>query len=340
MLASSNPNDSRSGPAAVRIRDLSVEFRMDERTIPAVRSVQLDIPEGRILGLIGESGSGKSTVAFAMVNQVPRPGVITQGTVDYAGFGTLFDKPGEVQRRFRWQHVSVVFQAAQNTLNPLLRVRAQVEDIARAHGITDTAAVVEHARNLCTTVHLDADRVLRSYPHELSGGMRQRLGVVLALLLNPKIVILDEPTTALDVLSQEAVIDIIRRINRDLGLTILFITHDLSVVAELADDVAVMYAGRVVEQGTVEQVFARPRHPYTQGLVRAIPPLFGDLSRVRAMPGAPPNPSNLPSGCPFHPRCPVRIAVCETDEPPLSAVGEGRLVACHVAARNEGVILA
>lgn len=327
-------------PEAVRVRDLSVEFRMDQITIPAVRNVQLDIPEGRILGLIGESGSGKSTVAFALVNQVPKPGHITSGTVEFEGFGTLFDKPEETQRRFRWQHVSVVFQAAQNTLNPLMRVKAQIEDIAKAHGIQNTEGVVTHARDLCTMVHLDADRVMRSYPHELSGGMRQRLGVVLALLLNPKVIILDEPTTALDVLSQEAVIDIIRRINQDLGLSIVFITHDLSVVAELSHDVAVMYAGKVVEQGSVEQVFASPRHPYTQGLVRAIPPLFGDLSEVHAMPGSPPNPANLPRGCPFHPRCPSRIAICEQVEPDLTQLPDGRTVSCHVVAQSEEVSLA
>ena len=325
---------------AIRVRDLSVEFRMDDRILPAVRNVHLDVPQGRILGLIGESGSGKSTVAFAMVNQVPKPGHITSGTVEFEGFGTLFDKPDEVQRRFRWQQVSVVFQAAQNTLNPLMRIRAQIEDIAKAHGIQNTEGVVQHARDLCTTVHLDADRVMRSYPHELSGGMRQRLGVVLALLLNPKVIILDEPTTALDVLSQESVIDIIRRINAELGLTIVFITHDLSVVAELAHDVAVMYAGRVVEQGTVEQVFTRPRHPYTQGLVKAIPPLFGDLSDVHAMPGSPPNPAHLPSGCPFHPRCPSRIAICEQVEPQFVRTPDGRSVACHVVAQNEEVSLA
>jgi peptide/nickel transport system ATP-binding protein len=321
---------------AVRVKNLSVEFHIDRIVVPAVRDFSVAIPEGKIFGLIGESGSGKSTVAFAMVNQVPSPGHITSGSVEYEGFGSLYDKSDEVQRLFRWKHVSVVFQAAQNTLNPLMRVRAQIEDIARAHGIRHTSAVVEHARNLCRAVHLDPDRVLHAYPHELSGGMRQRVGVVLALLLNPKLIILDEPTTALDVLSQESVVDSIRRINSDLGLTILFITHDLSLIGELADNVGVMYAGRLVEQGPVRPVFSAPRHPYTQGLIRAIPPLFGDLSRVRPMIGQPPRPTHLPSGCPFHPRCPVKVAVCDQVDPPLLPHEDGRLVACHVARGNGG----
>jgi peptide/nickel transport system ATP-binding protein len=308
---------------------------LEETVVPAVRALTMSVPEGKIFGLIGESGSGKSTVAFALVNQVPVPGHITGGSVEYEGFGTLYDKSDEVQRLFRWKHVSVVFQAAQNTLNPLMRVEAQILDIAHDHGIAATDAVVEHAKNLCRAVHLDPDRVLKSFPHELSGGMRQRVGVVLALLLNPRLIILDEPTTALDVLSQESVVDSIRRLNRDLHLTIIFITHDLSLVGELADNVAVMYAGHVVEQGSRRQVFREPKHPYTQGLIRAIPPLLGDLTKVRPLDGSPPSPTHLPPGCPFHPRCPVRQSVCERIDPSLLPMADGRLVACHVAHGDE-----
>ena len=324
------PAGSAMSQAAVSVRGLTVDFVLDDRVVHAVREIELNVPKGRILGIVGESGSGKSTLAFAMVNQVLKPGVIRQGAVHYAGFGNLLQKTDEEQRVFRWRHVSVVFQAAQNTLNPLLRIDGQVRHLALDHGFDDSSDVVQRGRDLFTLMHLDAERVMRSYPHELSGGMRQRVGVAFALLLSPEVMILDEPTTALDVLSQEAVVEIVRAINRDLGVTIVFITHDLSVVAELADHVAVMYAGRIVEQGGVNEVFAEPQHPYTRGLVRAIPPLFGDLSTVRPMPGQPPDPAALPRGCPFHVRCEHRLGICDQEEPGNRTLGDGRLVACHL----------
>lgn len=294
----------------------------------AVNNMTFHVQAGDSLGIVGESGSGKSTVAFALFDRVPAPGRIIGGDVTYFSVHNLFHMSEEDQRRLYWDRVAMVFQAAQNTLNPLLRVQRQIEDIADAHHM-DPKTAVQVADELCRMMYLDPQQALNAYPHELSGGMRQRVSIALALLLRPDLVVLDEPTTALDVISQAAVLRILNQVRADRQFALIFITHDISVIAEIVNRVIVMYAGRVVESGFVQDVIQHPRHPYTQGLVRSIPLLVGDLTATEGLRGQPANLLHLPSGCAFRERCPIAFARCAVEEPPLQTIGESGQVACH-----------
>jgi peptide/nickel transport system ATP-binding protein len=232
-------------------------------------------------------------------------------------------------RRFRWQECAMVFQAAQNALNPVTRVWDHMLDTVRAHRSMSRDEVRERSERLLRMVQLEPKRVLDAFPHELSGGMRQRVLIAMSLLLDPQILILDEPTTALDILTQRAIIDVLRSLRNQLKFAMLFISHDLSLAAELADRVATMYAGKIVELGDVRDIFYNPKHPYTLGLIQAVPPVAGDLYEISSIPGAPPSLLNLPSGCSFHPRCPYARERCAVDVPPLYAVSDGHVSACH-----------
>lgn len=298
--------------------------------VPAVNHVSFSVQAGESLGIVGESGSGKSTVAFALFDSVPAPGAITDGTIQYFGTHDLLSMSEETQRRLFWEKIAMVFQAAQNTLNPLLRIRQQILDIADAHDI-DGRKALETARELCSTMYLDPHRVLNAYPHELSGGMKQRVSIALALLLDPALIVLDEPTTALDVISQASVLRILNNVRQSRHLSLIFITHDVSVIAEIVDRVIVMYAGQIVESGPVRSVIQHPRHPYTQGLLASIPPLRGDLSQTTALAGQPANVLDLPPGCPFQDRCPSRFERCFHESPILLSDPETQSeVACHL----------
>lgn len=311
----------------LQVEDLVVEFALERGILRAVNGVSLEIRQGEIFALVGESGSGKSTLAFALLGLVPPPGHIVGGRVLFRGTDVL-QLNGEALREYRWRDVAMVFQAAQNVLNPVMRVVDHFLDTARDHGVTDAQEVLAWARQLLEMVRLEPDRVLQAYPHELSGGMRQRVAIALSLLLKPRLLILDEPTTALDVVTQAYILEILSDVRRELDLTMLLLTHDMSVVAKVADRVGVLYAGRVMEVGDVETIFYRPRHPYTVGLISAAPSLVGDLDRKRPIPGSPPDLINPPPGCPFAPRCAYATDRCAT-MPPLVAVGSGHWVACH-----------
>jgi peptide/nickel transport system ATP-binding protein len=316
------------------VRNLSVEYLTPRGVVKAVRNVNLEVYKGETLFIVGESGSGKSTLGFALLNLVPQPGYIKEGEVLYRVDGNevnLMKLPPDEQREFRWKHVSMVFQAALNSLNPVMRVWDQLYDTIKAHDRNvSREEAYEKVRNLLSLVRLDADRVLRAYPHQLSGGMRQRVMIAMALLLDPKIVILDEPTTALDLLTQKNIIEVLKNIKSKLGTTMIFITHDLSLAAELADRVAVMYAGRIVELGDVYEVFYRPKHPYTYALMKTVPKLTSVDEELYPIPGSPPDMVNMPPGCKFHPRCPYAADVCKQVEPPDEWVASGHLVACHL----------
>lgn len=311
------------------IKDLSVHYVTRYGTTRAVDHVSLDIPEGKVTALVGESGSGKTTLATSLLKMTA--GTIPNGEIVVAQRDILkLDK--EALRQFRWSEVAMVFQAAQSALNPVMTIRDQFIETAMEHDKRlSVAHIVQKASQLLGYVRLQPDRVLSSYPHELSGGMKQRTMIAFSLLLDPKLVVLDEPTTALDVITQDYIFDILEQINRDFGTTMLLVTHDIGIVARAADYVGVMYAGRLVEFGDTVQIFERPRHPYTKGLIEATPSLISNNQTIRQIGGIPPDLQNLPAGCAFHPRCPLAVDACRTQAPLLKQFDNGESVACHVA---------
>lgn len=325
-----------TAPAAVRIRGLTVVYPTPVGERPALAGVDLDLPAGSITGVVGESGSGKSTLAYTLLNAVPRPGRIVGGSVEISEVGEVTAMRGEPLRQMRGEDVGYVFQASQNSLNPLRRVGSQLLDLARSHRHPDPRGVLREAKVLAERMGLDPDRALSSYQHELSGGMRQRVGIIFALVLRAKVLILDEPTTALDMLSQASVLKIIREVHDERGLTTLLITHDMGVVGEMADRLVVLYGGRVVEEGPISEVLRGARHPYTQGLIGAIPRIAGDLAAARSLPGTPPDLSFLAEqGCVFRERCALRLPVCETVDPERLVLQDDHSVACHAVAEAE-----
>jgi peptide/nickel transport system ATP-binding protein len=333
------PEDStrnENAPVILSIENMSVEYKTPSGWMQAVRNVTMDIRAGDAVALIGESGSGKSTLGFALLRMLPRTARISSGTAIYRDRnGKTYDLTeidDKTFRRMRWREFSMVFQAAQNSLNPVLKVSDTFLETGRAHGMRSRHEIRQKALKLLQMVQLDPDRVYNSFPHELSGGMRQRVSIALALLLDPQLIILDEPTTALDIITQRAIIDVVKNLRDEFDFTMIFISHDLSLAAELADRVATMYAGEVVEYCNVRETFYNPHHPYTVGLLNAVPPIAGtDFTPLTAIPGATPNLLHIPSGCAFHPRCPYATDICVQEDPPLVLLEGTRnhLVACH-----------
>jgi len=309
------------------VRDLVVEYSIRQGSLRAVDGASLDVHPGELMAVVGESGCGKSTLAYSIIRHVPYPGEIKGGTILFDGQDVLgMDR--KALRQFRWKEIAIVFQAAQNALNPVMRIADQMVDTVLDHEKQPREQIIQRASSLLEMVRLNPDRVLRSYPFELSGGMRQRVIIALSLLLNPRMLILDEPTTALDVVTQVYILDILADIRQDLGLAMMLLTHDIAIVARVADRVAVMYAGQIVEEGAINDIFYHPRHPYTYGLIQSAPSLIGDLTKKKPIEGAPPNFLNMPSGCRFHPRCAYATSVCREKEPVMEASDRWR-VACH-----------
>ena len=319
------------------IAGLSVDYGEGEEATHAVVDVDLTLQRGEVLGLAGESGSGKSTLVYGATRLLRTPGVITAGDAwfypspaDPDQRINLIEADIKDMQRLRWSQISIVFQSAMHALNPVLSVQTQLMDTLAAHQPESPHAQRrERAAEMLSLVGISPDR-LRSYPHELSGGMRQRVMIAMALLLEPQVVIMDEPTTALDVVTQREILQQIIDLRDRLGFSVLFITHDFSLLVEMADTIAVMYAGRVVEFAPARQLFLAPRHPYTLGLLNSFPSLRGEIRPLRGIPGSPPDLRNIPAGCAFHPRCPYGMPRCTTELPLLSRVGEtgDRRVAC------------
>jgi peptide/nickel transport system ATP-binding protein len=317
--------------SVLSVRDLRVTYRTKAGDVPAVRGVDLDIDKSHVLGLAGESGCGKSTIAGAIL-RLHSPETKIEGQVILDGQDVLALKPGRL-RALRWTGASIIFQGALHALNPVRRVGDQIVEAMTVHKLAGEREARVRAAELLEEVGLPARRI-DDYPHELSGGQKQRVMIAMALACNPSLVIADEPTTALDVMVQAQVLQLLKALQRELGLAMLFITHDLSVLAEVSDRIAIMYAGQIIEEGPAEGVFRSPAHPYTKALAGAFPEI-GD-TRFRGKPsglgGDPPDPQHIPSGCPFHPRCAEAIAVCPSLDAKLWEAGVGRRAACiHVS---------
>jgi len=310
------------------VRDLTVDYGR-HRPVRAVRQVSFDLARGEVLGIAGESGCGKSTLAYAISRLLRPPARLTDGSIAFTGSGEepvdVLSLRGDDLRAFRWRRIAMVFQSAMNSLNPVMTVRKQLADVFATHEPElSRSAVEERCEELLDLVGIDRAR-LSAYPHELSGGMRQRVTIAMALALRPDVIVMDEPTTALDVVVQRDILDEINRLRELFGFAVVFITHDLSLLLEISDRLAVMYAGRFVETGTARDILNDPHHPYTVGLLRSFPSLRGDREALRGIPGTPPDLARLAAGCPFAPRCPHAFEPCLSIEPGLD---DG--VACHL----------
>ena len=308
------------------VRDLSVSFRTEQGIVRAVDGVSLDVAEGELLGVVGESGSGKTVSLLAVMGLITDPNAIIEGSIQYRG-RELVGLPAREMRKLRGKEIAMIFQDPMTALTPVYTVGWQIAEQILAHEKISKAAAWQRAIDLLAEVNIpNPQDAVHRYPHQLSGGMRQRVVIAMALSCNPALLVADEPTTALDVTVQAQILELVRKLQKNHGSAIVFITHDMGVMAEIADRMMVMYAGRVVERGSKRDLFLEPRHPYTRALLDSIPPLSGERPhRLRAIPGMPPNLLNRPAGCAFAPRCVQRFDRCST-EPAL--IGGAHAAAC------------
>ena len=320
--------------AALEVRGLTLTFPFADERIAVVDHLDLSLAHGETLALVGESGCGKSMTALALMRLVPRPGRIESGSVRLDG-EEIFDLPVAAMRRVRGGRMALIFQEPMTSLNPVVCVGAQLVEAIRLHEPVSAAAARARARELLVRVGIpDAAARLAAYPHQLSGGLRQRVMIAMAVAARPSVLIADEPTTALDVTIQAQILALLRELQREEGTAILLITHDLGVVAGGADRVAVMYAGRIVEQASCTDLLATPRHPYSRGLLAATPAAVRPGTRLAEIPGTVPAPAQWGRGCRFAPRCPLAVERCRRDVPPLVAAADGWSVACPVTSER------
>ena len=314
----------------LEIKGLTIEYVTEEGTVHAVNNIDLSIGEGRTLGLVGETGAGKTTTALGILNLVPDPpGQIVSGEILYRGEDLLKLSKGEIQL-IRGADISMIFQDPMTALNPVHTVGAQIAEVVELHQNCSKAEAWTRAEDMLEKVGITRERS-HEYPHQFSGGMKQRVVIAMALACNPALLLADEPTTALDVTIQAQVLEMISDLKKELNTSMLLITHDLGIVAETCDDVAIMYAGEIIEYGTLEQMFTGTAHPYTLGLFESIPRLNVEMNRLKPIPGLMPDPANLPEGCKFHPRCSCAQDTCKAEEPVTRDLGNGHLVKCHFA---------
>ena len=318
----------------LEIEDLTVGYQTSEGTVRAVNDISFTLEEGQQMGLVGESGCGKTTIAKSIVGLLPENGEVLNGSIRMVEESTDLDlnlvetTPAEL-RDIRWDELAMISQSAMNGLDPVYTIGDQIREAIQIHEDTSDEVAIERAENLLDQVGIDKERV-DSYPHQLSGGMRQRAMIAMSLALDPSIIIADEPTTALDVITQDHILAQIDRLSQDHGNSLLMITHDISVVSETCDRVGVMYAGELVEEGPIEEVFVQPEHPYTQGLLNAFPSLAGESSDLITIRGEPPDLIERARGCQFYERCPYSEERCKLENPPLSPRGSDRRARCFV----------
>ncbi|MBO1514128.1 ABC transporter ATP-binding protein [Metabacillus bambusae] len=311
----------------LRVENLNIQYDSPRGKVNAVKNISFTIKKGEIFGLVGESGCGKSTTAFGISRLLRPPAQIAGGSIilDGTELTNLTDQEFD---KIRWSKISIILQSAMNNLNPVIKIQDQLIDAILAHKKMAVKDAVNHAKYLLNLVDISEER-LNSFPHELSGGMRQRIVIAMALALKPDLIIMDEPTTALDVVVQNGIIKKILTLQKEFGFSILFITHDLPLMLEICDRVGVMYAGELVEVMKREELLQGARHPYTKGLLQSFPPLKGKKTRLKGIPGHPPDLINPPKGCNFHPRCPHMMPHCKLHEPEILGDEKG-LVACHL----------
>jgi len=313
----------------LEVKDLRIHYITDDGIVQAVNGIDLQLAEGEVLGLVGETGAGKTTTARGILRIVADPpGKIVAGEILYKG-EDLLKKSAREMRKIRGNQISMIFQDPMTALNPTLTVGSQIAEVIRLHEKTSRAEALVKALNLLELVGIRKDRA-EEYPHQFSGGMKQRVVIAIALACNPRLLLADEPTTALDVTIQAQVLEIIRKLQRKLNTSMILITHNLGVVAEICDRVAVMYAGKIVEIGTLSQIYDETKHPYTKGLFGSIPNPESEQHRLTPIQGLMPDPMNLPKGCAFHPRCPNALKKCLVTEPEITDLGDGHKVCCHL----------
>lgn len=312
----------------LEVNNLTTYYKLKEGYVRACENISLQLDKGEALGLVGESASGKTTAALSLVKLLPDNAHVMGGSIRIDGREISGATEDEL-RSIRWKEISIIFQGAMNALNPVRRVGDQIVEALRIHEKMSEKEACRKMAELFNKVEIDPERV-REYPHEFSGGMRQRVMIAMAIACNPKVVIGDEPTTALDVMVQAQVLQLLEELRREWQMGMILITHDLSVVGETCDKVAVMYAGRIVENGPTEKVFEQPAHPYTRALISAFPNIEGERHLASSIPGNPPNLLNPPSGCRFHERCQEVFAPCKTDDPTSTEISSGHLASCHL----------
>ena len=313
----------------LEVNHLKINYFTRKGTVDAVSEISFNLKEGETLGIVGESGCGKTTTVLGLMKMVSPPGKITGGEILLGGKDIIPLSEDEMRKKVRWEKISMVFQGAMNCLTPVYTIEKQMMETIQEHKNIERLQAKKCIINYLNLVGLSED-IIRRYPHELSGGMKQRVVIATALFLEPEIVICDEPTTALDVVVQAQIINLIKRLKKKLGLSVIFITHDLATEAEVADRLLVMYAGKLAEIGTNEQIYSKqgPIHPYTEKLLKATPRLHEKVEELSFIPGTPPDLVDPPSGCRFHPRCSEAMERCKKDEPPLIEVEPEHQIAC------------
>jgi len=312
----------------LEVKDLTVQYLTSRGRVHAVEGISWELRQAEALGIVGESGCGKTTVAMAIMGLLPSNAQVVEGKILLEGRDLLL-LDAEEMRTIRWKRIAMVFQAAMNALNPVHRVGDQILEAMMAHdGELSEKEAQRRLEELCAMVGLNPRR-MKDYPHQFSGGMRQRAVIAMALACNPTMLIADEPTTALDVMVADQILGQLRRLQLEMGLAILYISHDISVIARSCDRMGVMYAGQMVELGDTDEILDRPLHPYTRGLMRSYPKLRGPKTKLEPIPGEPPNLMDPPPGCRFCPRCPDKGASCPTERPPWIQAKEGHWVLCH-----------